>query len=42
MEAKAVAKYVRVSARKARLVANEVRGYDYTEAVDILKFTQKE
>ena len=41
MEAKAVAKYVRVSARKARLVANEVRGYDYTEAVDILKFTQK-
>jgi large subunit ribosomal protein L22 len=41
MEAKAVAKYVRVSARKARLVANEVRCYDYTEAVDILKFTQK-
>ena len=41
MEAKAVAKYVRVSARKARLVANEVRGYDYTEAVDILKITQK-
>lgn len=41
MEAKAVAKYVRVSARKARLVANEVRGYDYPEAVDILKFTQK-
>lgn len=41
MEAKAVAKFVRVSARKARLVANEVRGYDYTEAVDILKFTQK-
>lgn len=41
MESKAVAKYVRVSARKARLVANEVRGYDYAEAVDILKFTQK-
>ena len=41
MESKSVAKYVRVSARKARLVANEIRGYDYLEAVDILKFTQK-
>jgi large subunit ribosomal protein L22 len=41
MEAKAVAKYVRISARKARLVANEIRGYDYLEAKDILKFTNK-
>jgi large subunit ribosomal protein L22 len=41
MEAKAVAKYVRVSPRKARLVANEIRGYDYPEAKDILKFTNK-
>ncbi len=41
MEAKAVARYVRVSARKARLVANEIRGYDYLEAKDILKFTNK-
>ena len=41
MEAKAIARYVRVSPRKARLVANEVRGYDYYEAVDILKFTNK-
>ncbi len=41
MEAKAVAKYVRISANKARLVANEIRGYDYNEAVDILKFTNK-
>jgi large subunit ribosomal protein L22 len=41
MEAKAVAKYIRISARKARLVANEIRGYDYLEAVDILKFTNK-
>jgi large subunit ribosomal protein L22 len=41
MEAKAVAKHVRISARKARLVANEIRGYDYLEAVDILKFTNK-
>ncbi|MCE9499511.1 MAG: 50S ribosomal protein L22, partial [Leptospira sp.] len=39
MEAKAVAKYVRVSARKVRLVADEIRGYDYLEAMDILKFT---
>lgn len=42
MEAKAVAKYVRVSARKVRLVADEIRGYDYLEAMDILKFTNKD
>ncbi len=41
MEAKAVAKHVRISARKARLVANEIRGYDYKEAIDILRFTNK-
>lgn len=41
MEAKAVAKYVHISARKARLVANEIRGYDYLEAKDILHFTNK-
>lgn len=41
MEAKAVARYVKISARKVRLVANEIRGYDYLEAVDILKFTNK-
>ena len=41
MEAKAVAKFVRISARKARLVADEVRGYPYKEAVDILRFTNK-
>lgn len=41
MEAKAVAKFVRISARKARLVANEVRGFEYKEALDILKFTNK-
>lgn len=41
MEAKAVAKHIRISARKARLVANEVRGYGYQEAMDILKFTNK-
>lgn len=41
MEAVAIAKHVRISARKARLVANEIRGYDYLEAVDVLKFTNK-
>ncbi|MCC6275962.1 MAG: 50S ribosomal protein L22 [Leptospiraceae bacterium] len=41
MEAKAVARFVRISARKARLVADEVRGFDYLEAVDILRFTNK-
>lgn len=41
MEAKSVARYVRISARKARLVANEIRGYDYLEAKDILKLTNK-
>lgn len=37
MEAKASVDQVRMSARKMRLVANEVRGYEYPEAVDILR-----
>jgi large subunit ribosomal protein L22 len=37
MESKASVDQVRMSARKMRLVANEVRGYEYPEAVDILK-----
>lgn len=41
MEAKAVARYVRMSPRKVRLVANEIRGYDVNEALDMLKFTNK-
>ncbi|MDX1960310.1 MAG: 50S ribosomal protein L22 [Leptospiraceae bacterium] len=41
MEAKAVAKYVRMSARKIRLVADEVRGYDYLEAKDLLRYINK-
>jgi large subunit ribosomal protein L22 len=41
MEAKAVAKHVKISARKARLVADEIRGYDFLEAQDILRFTNK-
>lgn len=38
---KAKAKYVRISPRKARLVADQVRGKGYPEAVSILEFTNK-
>lgn len=37
MEARAITKFQRVSASKARLVANEIRGYSFPEAVDVLK-----
>lgn len=37
MEVRAVSKYNRISASKARLVANEIRGYSFPEAVDVLK-----
>lgn len=36
MEYKAIAKTVRISPYKARLVANVVRGYSYPEAMDML------
>ena len=39
MEARAVAKFIRISPRKARLVADQIRGYDYLDAVDALRFT---
>ncbi len=38
---KAVAKYVRVAPRKARLVADEIRGKSYPEARSLLAFTSK-
>ena len=38
---RAKAKYVRIAPRKARLVADEVRGKSYPEAVSILQFTNK-
>ena len=41
MEAKAVAKYVRISPRKARMVIDQIRGKDAYEAVGILKNTPK-
>jgi large subunit ribosomal protein L22 len=41
MEARAVARYVRVSPRKARLVVDLVRGKSAEEAATILRFTEK-
>lgn len=41
MEAKAVLKYVRTSPRKARLVADVIRGKKVSEAMDILTFTSQ-
>ena len=38
---RAVAKFVRIAPRKARLVADEVRGKSYPEAVSLLLFTNK-
>jgi len=41
MESTAHLRFARVSARKARLVADLVRGRDVSEALEILTFTQK-
>ena len=41
MEAMAVSRYVRISARKARLVADLVRGRTVQEALSILALTPK-
>jgi large subunit ribosomal protein L22 len=41
MEARAVARFVRVSPRKARLVVDLIRGKDVGEARAILKFTPR-
>lgn len=41
MEARAVARYVRISPRKARLVADLVRGRSVGEALVILDFSPK-
>ena len=41
MEAKAIARYVRLTPRKARLVADLVRGKSALEALEILTFTNK-
>jgi large subunit ribosomal protein L22 len=41
MEAKAIARYVHVSPRKARLVVDMIRGKSAGEAANILRFTPK-
>ncbi len=41
MEAKAVAKYVRIAPRKVRVVMNLIRGKNVADAFAILKFTPK-
>jgi large subunit ribosomal protein L22 len=38
---KATAKYVRITPRKVRLVADEIRGKSYPEAISLLRFTNK-
>lgn len=41
MEVSARLKYARISAKKARLVANQVRGLSAEKAVDLLRFSNK-
>jgi large subunit ribosomal protein L22 len=41
MSAKAVARYVRIAPRKARLVIDLIRGKSVDEALGILKFTPR-
>jgi large subunit ribosomal protein L22 len=41
METRAVSKYNSISASKARLVADVIRGYSFPEAVDALKSIQR-
>ena len=41
MEARATAKYIRSSPRKARLVLGLIRGMDAGEAISLLRFTKK-
>ncbi len=41
MEARAIARYLRVSPLKARQVADLVRGKDVSEALGILRYTNK-
>ncbi|MDH5589011.1 MAG: 50S ribosomal protein L22 [Gemmatimonadota bacterium] len=41
MQAKAIARHVRMSARKARLVVDQIRGKSVNEAYAILQFSKK-
>ena len=42
MEAKAILRSARISAQKARLVADQVRGLSAERAVNLLKFSRQE
>ncbi len=42
MEAKAIAKHVRISPRKVKIVADLIKNKDVEEAMAILKFTPKQ
>ncbi|MCX5897925.1 MAG: 50S ribosomal protein L22 [Proteobacteria bacterium] len=41
MEVNAIAKYIRVSPQKARLVANLIKGKKVSDALSVLDFTSK-
>ncbi|WP_077368840.1 50S ribosomal protein L22 [Anaerosalibacter sp. Marseille-P3206] len=41
MEARAIAKYIRISPLKVNYIAREIRGKNVDEALGILKFTPK-
>ncbi|NLV88980.1 MAG: 50S ribosomal protein L22 [Tissierellia bacterium] len=41
MEARAIAKYVRISPRKVNFICKEIRGKQVDEALSILRFTPK-
>lgn len=41
MEAKAIAKFIRISPRKARLVAENIKGLPVEDAINVLRFTPK-
>ena len=41
MEVSAQLKYIRMSAQKCRLVADQIRGLDVSRAVEILEFSPK-
>ncbi len=41
MQVKAVAKYIRISPQKARLVADQIRGLSVGQALELLQFSPK-
>ena len=41
MEARAIAKDIRMSPRKVRLVADQIRGCSVNEAISVLRFSKK-